>query len=213
MPVILIAGFGTAPRCVLKRQHHFNDVGIELEDKNPLRKWLTESTVRKIWFYVLPLRLLGGRFSSNACDDLRNKKQKFSLLPDHRLLSARLADECHMLLYVLKAYHVLFFSCLSLPPQLYHLPPRQSHRKTFNEKNFPLSPVQHRGMCSPVPVTPCEGLCQQTCRSDFNLTSCNSASYALNQALLTLILQLMLCVRIKSSQMTKHMVKTFFHEI
>lgn len=104
-----------APRCVLKRQHHFNDVGIELEDKNPLRKWLTESTVRKIWFYVLPLRLLGGRFSSDACNNLRNKKQKFSLLPDHRLLSARLADECHMLLYVLKAYHVLFFSCLSLP--------------------------------------------------------------------------------------------------
>lgn len=140
MPVVLIAGFGTAPRCVLKRQHHFNDVGIELEDKNPLRKWLTESMVRKIWFYVLPLRLLGGGFSSNACDDLRNKKQKFSLLPDHRLLSARLADECHMLLYVLKAYHVLFFSCLSLPPQLYHLPPSQSHRKTFNEKNFPLPP-------------------------------------------------------------------------
>lgn len=151
MPVILIAGFGTAPRCVLKRQHHFNDVGIKLEeDKNPLRKWLTESTVRKIWFYVLPLRLLGGGFSSNASNDLRNKKQKFSLLPDHRLLSARLADECHMLLYVLKAYHVLFFSCLSLPPQLYHLPPSQSHRKTSNEKTFlPPRPTQTPG-CVPL---------------------------------------------------------------
>lgn len=101
-------------------------------------QWLTESTVRKIWFYVLPFRLLSGGFSSNACDDLRNKKQKFSLLPDHRLLSARLADECHMLLYVLKAYHVLFFSCLSPPPSYIIYPPSQSHRKTFNEINFPL---------------------------------------------------------------------------
>lgn len=134
MPVILIAGFGTAPRCVLKRQHHFNDVGIELEDKNLLRKWLTESTVRKIWFYVLPLRLLGGGFSSNACDDLRNKKQKFSLLPDHRLLSARLADKCHMLLYVLKAYHVLFFSCLSLPPSYIIFPPANLTEKLLMKK-------------------------------------------------------------------------------
>lgn len=107
-------------------------------------QWLTESTVRKIWFYVLPFRLLGGGFSSNACDDLRNKKQKSSLLPDHRLLSARLADKCHMLLYVLKAYHVLFFSCLSPSPQLYHLLPSQSHRKTFNEINFPFPPLPHR---------------------------------------------------------------------
>lgn len=174
-------------------------------------QWLTESTVRKIWFNVLPFRLLGGGFSSNACDDLRNKKQKFSLLPDHRLLSARLADECHMLLYVLKAYHVLFFSCLSPPPSyiifsLANLPEK------LNEINFPLPPTtaQTLGCVPPIPVTPREGCCSRTCRSDFNLTSCNSASHALNQALLTLILQLMLCVRIKSSQMTKHMVKTFF---
>lgn len=176
MPVILIAGFGTAPRCVLKRQHHFNDVGIELEDKNLLRKWLTESTVRKIWFYVLPLRLLGGGFSSNACDDLRNKKQKFSLLPDHRLLSARLADECHMLLYVVKAYHVLFFSCLSLAPSYIIFPPVNLTEKTFNEKNFPPPPVQR----TPQDVFPCT--CHSmwrslptNCRSDFNLPSCNSA--------------------------------------
>ena len=115
VPVILIAGFGTALHCVLKRQHHLMMWELSWRIKSAENNgWL--STVRKIWFYVLPSRLLGGGFNSHASDDFRNKKQKFSLLPDHRLLSARLADDCHMLLYVLKAYHVLFFSCLSPPP-------------------------------------------------------------------------------------------------